>query len=263
MAVYSFSKSPVNIDRLTNEINQSTISGLGYQYANYTSPNLDIGFEISLSGEDYTTLSGIVSSHSGLPIYVDEGMIAVSNGAGSINFINEIGSNININHSYTNNLNADDHPQYHDDTRGDIRYYTQSQVNTLLATLSGSFVYGKEYYYEEDETTSNTNYYSYITKLLLTTGTTPVGTYRIGWYYEWRRNKTSTDFMARVKVDDTAIMEHNQEIKDPSNWISKSGYKHINFESENTHEIKLEYCGETNPGTSYIRRARIEFWRVA
>ena len=48
MVVYSFSKSPVNIDRLSSEINDSSISSADYQYTNYTSPNLDIIFDNKL-----------------------------------------------------------------------------------------------------------------------------------------------------------------------------------------------------------------------
>lgn len=32
-------------------------------------------------------------------------------------------------------LNDDDHPQYHNDVRGDIRYYTQDQINTISGSL--------------------------------------------------------------------------------------------------------------------------------
>ena len=32
-------------------------------------------------------------------------------------------------HSVLNNLDADDHPQYHTDERGDSRYYTQAQID--------------------------------------------------------------------------------------------------------------------------------------
>ncbi len=35
-------------------------------------------------------------------------------------------------------LGDDDHPQYHNDARGDIRYYTKSQINTSLSTKLNS-----------------------------------------------------------------------------------------------------------------------------
>lgn len=38
-------------------------------------------------------------------------------------------------HSLLTNLSADDHAQYHNDTRGDARYYQKSAVDTMLSTL--------------------------------------------------------------------------------------------------------------------------------
>lgn len=38
-----------------------------------------------------------------------------------------------VDHGLILGLADDDHPQYHDNTRGDIRYYTQAQVATLVA----------------------------------------------------------------------------------------------------------------------------------
>ena len=40
-----------------------------------------------------------------------------------------------ISHSLLTNLDSDDHPQYHTDARGDIRYYTQAQVDTISGAL--------------------------------------------------------------------------------------------------------------------------------
>jgi hypothetical protein len=35
-------------------------------------------------------------------------------------------------------LGDDDHPQYHNDARGDARYYTQDQVDSLIGSVSGA-----------------------------------------------------------------------------------------------------------------------------
>ncbi len=40
-------------------------------------------------------------------------------------------------HGELTGLEDDDHSQYHDNTRGDTRYYTQSQVNTIQTNLQG------------------------------------------------------------------------------------------------------------------------------
>jgi hypothetical protein len=41
-----------------------------------------------------------------------------------------------INHSTLSNLSNDDHPQYHNDTRGDVRYYTKTQSDLNYTPLS-------------------------------------------------------------------------------------------------------------------------------
>ncbi len=58
------------------------------------------------------------------------GNLTTKDDAGVIR-VYDIGSN---NHSTLTNLTADDHLQYHTDARGDIRYYTKVQTDTLLDT---------------------------------------------------------------------------------------------------------------------------------
>lgn len=51
----------------------------------------------------------------------------------------EIGRGSNtatVDHGGLTGLADDDHSQYHNDTRGDIRYYTQAQVDALIAAIS-------------------------------------------------------------------------------------------------------------------------------
>lgn len=43
------------------------------------------------------------------------------------------GTGGDIDHASLNGLEADDHPQYHTDARGDVRYYTKVQVDAELA----------------------------------------------------------------------------------------------------------------------------------
>lgn len=42
-----------------------------------------------------------------------------------------------VTHGYLLGLLTDDHPQYHTDARGDVRYYTQAQIDALITTISG------------------------------------------------------------------------------------------------------------------------------
>lgn len=45
-------------------------------------------------------------------------------------------------HGLLSGLLDDDHSQYHDDTRGDVRYYTKTQANALLAAKEASITAG-------------------------------------------------------------------------------------------------------------------------
>lgn len=40
-------------------------------------------------------------------------------------------------HGLLNGLDDDDHPQYHNNARGDVRYYTKTQVDDAIAAVSG------------------------------------------------------------------------------------------------------------------------------
>jgi hypothetical protein len=66
-----------------------------------------------------------------------------------------------------------------------------------------------------------------------------------------------------VQIDDTTtIMEINVEMSDTSTMQSNNGY-YIAQLTAATHTIDIDYCGESSGTTNYIRRARIEMWRVA
>lgn len=45
------------------------------------------------------------------------------------------GTGGDVTHGALNGLENDDHPQYHNDARGDARYYTKSQVDGALALI--------------------------------------------------------------------------------------------------------------------------------
>ena len=48
------------------------------------------------------------------------------------------GTGGDIDHASLNGLDADDHPQYHTDARGDVRYYTKAQVDAGLASKANA-----------------------------------------------------------------------------------------------------------------------------
>ena len=70
MTKYSYSKTPVAIDRLTQEVQQSAIL-TALDHMDYTSPNLDVYFKADLSVEDQAILDALVLVHGGLPLPVN------------------------------------------------------------------------------------------------------------------------------------------------------------------------------------------------
>jgi hypothetical protein len=111
---------------------------------------------------------------------------------------------------------------------------------------------------------SSTNSSNPIRKLRLSITDLPAGTYRIGWYYEWANSTTNKDFIARVQLDDTTdLMEHTQESQESGTTQSQPacGFAYQDI-SEGNHDIDLDYWSDGN-STSYIKRARLEIWRVS
>lgn len=64
---FTYTKTPVNLDRLTNEIRASAIT-IALDYCNYEETTLTIYFKANLLAEDVTILDGIITAHTGEPI---------------------------------------------------------------------------------------------------------------------------------------------------------------------------------------------------
>lgn len=73
---------------------------------------------VSMSGATWGSVSGTLSDQTDLQTELDRKLDA---------------SAAVTDHGALSGLADDDHTQYHNDTRGDARYYTQSQVDTALA----------------------------------------------------------------------------------------------------------------------------------
>lgn len=124
-------------------------------------------------------------------------------------------------------------------------------------------VFGANYSWDSDDSTTGTTSATFQRKTTLSTTDMGAGYYRLGWYFEWRIDSTGTDIETRIIVDNTTVvMEHNQEAKDSSSWHTESGY-FVTQLSAGNHSFGLDYRVENYGTTCYIRRARIEIWRVA
>jgi len=135
-----------------------------------------------------------------------------------------LNSKIITDHGNLTGLADDDHPQYHDDTRGDARYYTQTslnlgqldtryytedEINARIATISGSIgVVGSTYASSEEETSISATTTPVLKLRLTTPNLTSLETHRIQYYCEAACRSNGKDVIVRVQLNDTdTIME--------------------------------------------------------
>jgi len=143
---------------------------------------------------------------------------------------------------------------------------TSPGVVTLSAT-SATPIYGQYYTYEEDETESSTTSTDWSGKLVLTTPSIPLGTYRLSWFFEFRGNSNTAKIFTRVMLDDTEELSLISAGDEQGDFAGTSGFKHIivngSTYSAGVHHFDIEFkAGQRNKAV-YISRAKLEFWRVA
>jgi hypothetical protein len=124
-------------------------------------------------------------------------------------------------------------------------------------------LFGAWYGWDQDEGQSSTNSTSWQNKATYTTPSPiPAGWYRVGYSFEWRRDDIWSDFKARVQIDNTTdVMEMSEGLNDANSWQNMAGFYIVQL-GAGTHTIDLDYCGDDGYHTSFIRRARIEFWMI-
>jgi hypothetical protein len=142
---------------------------------------------------------------------------------------------------------------------------TATDAGSNVATIDIPYpVFGSWYGWGGDSSESYTNSTSWVNKVSVSVSTVPAGYYRIGWYFEWRLNNVNYDFRSRIQVDNTdTIMSINVESKDSNSYHPVSGFAIVEFASEASHFIDVDYSVEAGFTSGYIRNVRIEYWRVA
>lgn len=190
-----------------------------------------------------------------------------------------------INHNYLNGLSADDHPQYvlADGSRAftstvagvdpteDEHLVTKSfLVSALLGTASGTeqvgnILFGSEFVYSLDNSESSTNSTTYQNKLTVTASGIPDGDYRLGWHFEWKISKNNVNFNYRVREDDTTNLSEvsTPTFNDVNIYNLVNNFYYLTDVASGTHHWDIEYCSNASSATSYIKSARLEFWRVS
>lgn len=97
---------------------------------------------------------------------------------------------------------------------GDIREDEKDDIIELIEAYSGPsaapyFAYSRSTTFM---TTDVTN--AYTTYISLTPTLPALGEYKLEWSYTWSHDSSSSDFVSRITVNGTSIMEHIQEPKD-------------------------------------------------
>jgi len=107
--------------------------------------------------------------------------------------------------------------------------------------------------------------------LTLTTPSIPAGRYRIGWYYEWGYDSTTSNFNAQVQLNNTTtLMNHNAEPSDSGGGgpggtdqrFPVSGFSYVNL-TAGIHFIDVDYGGTGFGVAATLWRARLEIRRVS
>ena len=140
----------------------------------------------------------------------------------------------------------------------------------IKSTTGGSsssplVIFGSQSKFSESIGLSSTTSTGWIQKVRLTTADVPAGTYRISTFYNWSHNSVSTEFQARIQIDDSVtIYEHNEEPGASSTdaYWDASGFHWVSL-SDGTHTIDLDFRSDNNGDTASIRNARLEFWRIS
>jgi hypothetical protein len=140
-----------------------------------------------------------------------------------------------------------------------------TDYNTEWVDESGGGVFGSEFQEESSESESSTTSTSWQNMLDMDTPSLPSGLYRIGWYAEVRHSSTSGSVRARVELDGDSVTPYlgyiEIEPQDTDNWYTFSGFGYLTLDG--THDIDMDYSRVGASGTSYIRKARLEIWRIS
>jgi len=149
------------------------------------------------------------------------------------------GAGSTTDHGTLSGLSDDDHLQYHDDTRGDARYFTKATYQHAAS--------------EGQSSTTNTVFQQ---KLRMTTGTLPSGDYKISWNTVVTSTVGDTAEM-QVQIDDTITI--NLSSTSETDASSMSGF-YIATGVSGVLDIDIDYRAVS--GTAYIEYARLEITRV-
>lgn len=122
-------------------------------------------------------------------------------------------------------------------------------------------VFGSQHHEASSDGQSTTTSTTFVTKLTLTTSSLPLGKYRVGFSCEYS-NEDDSLTSVQVTVDGTAHAIPTGYPWDDTEWHAGSGFFYLDAIS-GAKTIKIEYKTESGTKDAYIRRARLEIWRIS
>ena len=121
-------------------------------------------------------------------------------------------------------------------------------------------VFGSEAEEASSDGESNTTQGTYQTKLTHTTVTLPAGKYRCAYSAEVTGGGSNDEVGWQWTVDGTTRGEGQYEPANANDYQAVGGFYYLTLGAPQTVALTIEYLADS--GTAYIRRARVEIWRV-
>jgi hypothetical protein len=127
--------------------------------------------------------------------------------------------------------------------------WTSYGINDLVASSNDA----------ESSSTST----SWLRKVTLTTPILQGGVqYRIGWSAEIKGTSTTQKTKVQLQLDNSIIFAANEiTAKASTDYVTISGFYYYTGTGISLN-VGMDYCSSNPSNTAYIRRARLEIWRV-
>lgn len=298
----SFPSASVAISALSEQIENSSITGSDFLYINSFGDDVSVYFSASLDPVEVSVLDGLISIHDGSPLSFygqnHEDFLVLDGSRPMSGNLDLNGNDIN-NVDYINGIDILSHASRHERTGSDPLdgdhigidfnpiYYVPNTSNPeatnpddLSAHLAGidntigylssslqTVSFGKDFSYAESIypfSTTNTSFQqAYTTNF----SASSAGSYRFGWFYIWNHQGTNSDIEIRIQLDNSINLlypYHRQEPQDPNpdQKIPANGFK-ILYLASGIHNVDFDIRSSVSHKESTIYSASLEVWKVS